>query len=118
MEIYEQSDDHEPWGAYAFSLNHKHIPEMAKYSGLGKNPIFQPQVAAFDQGMVVSVPLHYDLLAPGTTGEKIHEVYKKHYEGSNFVEVMPLGETGAKEGGLLERGVGSLFSVRGLLFFL
>ena len=77
---------------------------MALYSGLNRKPIFQPAVATFDQGMVVSVPLHYDWLAPGTTGEKIHEALSKHYEGSNFVSVMPLGEGKIKEAGLLERG--------------
>ena len=103
MKLYE-TEEHEPWGAYGFSLKHKHIPEMAKYSGLGKEPIFQPQVADFVQGMVVNVPLHYEWLAEGTTGAKIHAALSKHYEGSNFVEVMPLGEEGAKEAGLLERG--------------
>jgi N-acetyl-gamma-glutamyl-phosphate reductase len=102
MKIYEE-DKHEPWGTYGLSLKHKHVPEMAKYSGLGVSPIFQPAVATFAQGMVVSVPLHYSWLKPGTTGQKIHDVYKKHYEGSDFVEVMPLGESGAKEAGLLER---------------
>lgn len=83
---------------------HKHIPEMAKYSGLGKNPIFQPAVASFPQGMVVSVPLHYAWLAPGTTGAKIHETLKKYYEDSVFIKVMPHGEADVKEAGLLERG--------------
>lgn len=77
---------------------------MAKYSGLGKKPIFQPAIASFAQGMVVSVPLHYAWLAPGASGKKIHEALQKHYEGSTFVEVMPFGEGGAKEAGLLERG--------------
>jgi N-acetyl-gamma-glutamyl-phosphate reductase len=70
---------------------------------LGTKPIFQPAVADFDQGMVVSVPLHYAWLRKGTTGAEMHEVLKKHYEGSVFVEIMPLGENGAKEAGLLER---------------
>jgi N-acetyl-gamma-glutamyl-phosphate reductase len=83
---------------------HKHIAEMAKYSGLGKKPIFQPQVASFPQGMVVSIPLHYEWLAPGTTGAKIHDALKNYYEGSTFIKVMPHGEEGIKEAGLLERG--------------
>jgi N-acetyl-gamma-glutamyl-phosphate reductase len=83
---------------------HKHIPEMAKYSGLGKTPIFQPAVASFPQGMVVSIPLHYAWLAPGTTGAKIHETLKKYYEDSVFIKVMPHGEADVKEAGLLERG--------------
>lgn len=77
---------------------------MAEYSGLHKTPIFQPQVSSFAQGMVVSVPLHYAWLKEGTTGKDIHEALKKHYEGSTFVEVMPLGEGAVKEADLLERG--------------
>lgn len=95
MNIYE-TQEHEPWGAYGLSLKHKHVPEMAKYSGLGKFPIFQPAVATFPQGMVVSVPLHYGWLKDGTTGAKIHEVYQKHYAGSKFVEVMPMGMEGVE----------------------
>jgi len=106
MELFEgeDSDSMEPWAGYGFGLTHKHLPEMAKYSLLGRKPLFQPQIATFAQGMVVSVPLHYDWLKEGTTGEKIHEVLSKHYEGSNFVSVMPLGESNTKEAGLLERG--------------
>jgi N-acetyl-gamma-glutamyl-phosphate reductase len=77
---------------------------MAKYSGLGKTPIFQPQVATFDQGMVVSIPLHYQWLKPGTKGHDIHQALEKHYSGSAFVSVMPAGESAVKEAGLLERG--------------
>lgn len=102
MELYE-SDECEPYGSYGFGLKHKHIPEMTKYSGLGKAPLFQPQVSDFAQGMIVNIPLHYAWLKEGTTGKDIHEALSKHYEGSKFVEVMPLGESGAKEAGLLER---------------
>eukprot|EP00526_Cylindrotheca_closterium_P018899 CAMPEP_0113647266 /NCGR_PEP_ID=MMETSP0017_2-20120614/25011_1 /TAXON_ID=2856 /ORGANISM="Cylindrotheca closterium" /LENGTH=354 /DNA_ID=CAMNT_0000559295 /DNA_START=91 /DNA_END=1155 /DNA_ORIENTATION=+ /assembly_acc=CAM_ASM_000147 len=103
MELFE-GEDHEPWAGYGFSLAHKHLPEMAEYSRLGKKPIFQPQIATFVQGMVVHVPLHYDWLKEGTTGEDIHAALSKHYEGSNFITVMPLGEGAIKEAGLLERG--------------
>lgn len=103
MKVFE-NEEHEPWGAYGLSLKHKHVPEMAKYSGLGVKPIFQPAVGNFAQGMVVSVPLHYKWLAEGATGAKMHEALSKHYEGSQFVEVMPLGENGVKEAGMLERG--------------
>jgi N-acetyl-gamma-glutamyl-phosphate reductase len=97
MEIYENSSDHEPWGTYGLSLQHKHVPEMAKYSGLGVAPIFQPAVANFVQGMVVSVPLHYQWLAKGVTGAKIHQTYVDHYKDCKFVEVMPLGESAVKD---------------------
>jgi N-acetyl-gamma-glutamyl-phosphate reductase len=103
MEIFEQQE-HEPWSAYGLSLKHKHTPEMAKYSGLGVKPIFQPQIGDFAQGMVVNVPLHYSLLKAGTTGKDIHDALSERYKDSQFVTVMPLGENGAKEADLLERG--------------
>mmetsp|Transcript_14148 Transcript_14148/g.21509 ORF Transcript_14148/g.21509 Transcript_14148/m.21509 type:complete len:134 (+) Transcript_14148:848-1249(+) len=74
---------------------------MAKYSGLDTTPLFQPQVANFPQGMVVSVPLFTSWLAEGTTGEKIHRVLAEHYKDSTFVTVMPRGV----QADLLERGV-------------
>lgn len=104
MEFFEDSSkDNEPWSGYGFALAHKHIPEMSKYSLLGTKPIFQPQIATFPQGMVVSVPLHYAWLKEGTTGQDIHDALSKHYEGSQFVSVMPYGEGACKDAGLLER---------------
>lgn len=103
--IYEGEEEHEPWGAYGYSMNHKHLPEMAKYTGLTTKPIFQPAVATFAQGMVVSVPLHYSMLRDGTTGEEVHAALSEYYsENDAFVTVAPLGEAGAKEAGMLERG--------------
>lgn len=105
MELFEdETIETEPWSGYGYSLEHKHLPEMAKYSLLDRKPIFQPQIATFPQGMVVSVPLHYEWLASGTTGATIHEILSNHYEGCNFVSVMPLGESTLKEAGVLERG--------------
>ena len=77
---------------------------MAKYSGLGAAPIFQPAIADFAQGMVVSVPLHYAWLKEGTTGKDIHAALEKHYADSKFISVMPAGEADTKEAGLLTRG--------------
>jgi N-acetyl-gamma-glutamyl-phosphate reductase len=77
---------------------------MAKHSNLGKEPIFQPAVGNFAQGMVVSVPLFYDWLKSGTTGADIHKALEAHYEGCSFVKVMPKGESSAKDANLLERG--------------
>jgi N-acetyl-gamma-glutamyl-phosphate reductase len=102
MKVFE-TEDHEPWGTYGLGLSHKHVPEMSMYSGLGTNPIFQPAVGTFVQGMVVSIPMHYSWLALNTTGDKIHKTLVDHYAGSNFVEVMPLGEQAVKEAGLLVR---------------
>lgn len=62
---------------------------MALYSKLNRKPIFQPQVGSFPQGMVVSVPLHYEGM-DGASGVKIHEALREWYKDSQFVEVMEL----------------------------
>ncbi|HSV48390.1 MAG TPA: N-acetyl-gamma-glutamyl-phosphate reductase, partial [Ramlibacter sp.] len=49
---------------YALGLQHKHVPEIMKYTGLTRRPIFIPSVGNFRQGMLVQLPLHLDLL-PG-----------------------------------------------------
>ena len=82
------------------SQAHKHLPEMAKYSRLDKKPVFQPQVATFAQGMVVSVPLHYSWLQAQSSGTEIHKILSEHYKDSTFIKVMPLGV----HEDLLERG--------------
>jgi N-acetyl-gamma-glutamyl-phosphate reductase len=111
MEVYEGSAPHEPWGAYGFNLDHKHLPEMCQYSGLDEPPIFLPAVSSFAQGMVVSVPIHYDFLTAAATGaeagvgEAIHAALEKHYAGARFVRVMPFaGAQAGLEASLLERG--------------
>jgi N-acetyl-gamma-glutamyl-phosphate reductase len=101
-----QAGDAEPWGAYGFNLAHKHLPEMAEYSGMGREPIFCPAVGAFEQGMVVSVPIHYDQLsAAGRSAAAIQECLEERYAGSRFVRVMPLNETGDLERGAFLRRV-------------
>ncbi|KAL7547720.1 hypothetical protein ACHAWF_010995 [Thalassiosira exigua] len=94
----------------AFSRNGRAGRASASDSFFGrvKGNLMAPRlldaVATFAQGMVVSVPLHYSLLKKGTTGKDVHAALTEWYEGSSFVKVMPLGESGAKEAGLLERG--------------
>jgi len=111
--VFEGDEPHEPWGAYGFNLNHKHLPEMCQYSGLAAPPIFLPAVGSFAQGMVVSVPLHYDRdltekvtagAAGGSVGATVHAALAAHYEGARFVTVMALGDEAWQSEGLLERG--------------
>lgn len=111
IEAFEGGTPHEPWGAYGFSLSHKHLPEMKEYSNLKETPIFMPAVGAFAQGMVVSVPIDYDrdleeaaASSSPSVGAALHAALAEHYAGSKFVTVMPLGEAAWKEEGLLERG--------------
>jgi len=86
---------------YGLSQTHKHLPEMQKIAGLAFPPVFNPIVADFYAGMVVTVPLHNRLLSGRPTAEEVHALYQKHYEGSAFVRVMPFGGEGLEPPGFL-----------------
>ncbi|WP_422647641.1 N-acetyl-gamma-glutamyl-phosphate reductase [Cupriavidus sp. H18C1] len=75
--------------AYALGLEHKHLPEMRVQTGLAQAPIFSPIVGKFYKGLAVTVPVFPDRLARKVTPEQVAEIYRKHYEGEQFVRVMP-----------------------------
>eukprot|EP00434_Breviolum_minutum_P030477 symbB.v1.2.026950.t2/scaffold2734.1/size73225/4 len=66
---------------------------MAKWTGLEEEPIFCPAVGDFKQGMVVSVPLRFSQLRPGTSAANVHEALQAHYKDRQFVSVKPLNDT-------------------------
>jgi N-acetyl-gamma-glutamyl-phosphate reductase len=102
--VFEEQS-HEPWGAYGWNLDHKHLPEMAFHGRLEEPPVFLPAVGAFAQGMVISVPVVYGRDCSGVAkGDQLHAALQAHYAGSNFVNVMPRGLSGATDANLLERG--------------
>ena len=74
---------------YALGLTHKHIPEIMKYTGLTRRPVFIPSVGNFKQGMLVELPLHLDLLPGQPKASALHEAYVRHYAGSEWVRVEP-----------------------------
>ena len=88
---------------YALIQSHKHQPEMQAVCGLAQAPIFNPIVADFYSGMVVSVPLHTRLLTGKPRKKAIHEVLAGHYLSEKLVRVLPVG---AEEslGGFLPAG--------------
>jgi N-acetyl-gamma-glutamyl-phosphate reductase len=72
---------------YALGLEHKHIPEIARFAGLSRRPIFMPSTGHFRQGMLVSVPLYLDDLPGKPTGADLREALCAFYEGSEHVTV-------------------------------
>jgi N-acetyl-gamma-glutamyl-phosphate reductase len=82
---------------YALGLEHKHVPELQRYTGLTRRPIFVPSVAHIRQGMLVSIPLHLDAL-PGTPGlADLHEAIAARYDGAGLVKVMDADAAGKIE---------------------
>lgn len=72
---------------YGLDLKHKHLPEIMKYTGLLRRPVFVPSVGNFRQGMLVQVPLHLDLLPGRPSAQDLHDALVKHYAGCEWVSV-------------------------------
>jgi N-acetyl-gamma-glutamyl-phosphate reductase len=82
---------------YGLGLEHKHVAEMQKYTGLTRRPIFVPSVADYAQGMIDSIPLHLDMLKGSVKPADLEAVLMKRYAGSDVVRVVS-----AEAGGKLE----------------
>ncbi len=72
---------------YGLALTHKHVPELFRYSGLSRRPIFVPSVGHYRQGMLVSVPLHLDLLPGRPRAADLEAVLRERYAGAALVSV-------------------------------
>jgi N-acetyl-gamma-glutamyl-phosphate reductase len=72
---------------YALGLEHKHVPEIERFAGLSRRPIFMPSVGHFRQGMLVSVPLYLDDLPGRPTGDDLREALSAFYRGYEHVTV-------------------------------
>jgi N-acetyl-gamma-glutamyl-phosphate reductase len=84
--------------AYALGLQHKHVPEIMKFTGLTRRPLFLPSVGNFRQGMLVQLPLHlYDLPSKPKVAD-LHKCLLDHYAESlksgGWVDVLPAEESG------------------------
>ena len=80
---------------YGLNLKHKHLPEIMKYTGLSRRPVFIPSVGNFKQGMLVQLPLHLDLLPGRPSAAQLQEVLGRHYADSPWVTVEPTGDSGS-----------------------
>ncbi len=74
---------------YALDRVHKHIPEMTRYAGLLHAPYFEPAVGPFRCGMRVQVPIHANLLKPGTGAGDVWAALYARYANEPFVHVQP-----------------------------
>jgi N-acetyl-gamma-glutamyl-phosphate reductase len=81
---------------YALGNQHKHIPEMMRYSRLSREPQFLPAVGPFRCGMRVQVPLHAAWLG-GSSGRDVWDTLAARFGDEPFVHVMPLTEPSATD---------------------
>lgn len=95
IEDYEAKGEDAPeYLPYGLTLKHKHVPELKKYAGLARDPLMQPVVGNFAQGMLTAVPLQLGSLARVPTGRELHAAIADHYAGltDSAVEVAPYAE--------------------------
>ncbi len=85
---------------YALGQAHKHLPEMAAYTGLESPPVFLPIVGDFYSGMEVTVPLHTSDLG-GATPDELLALYRRTYDGSPLVRVADTAESGFLSAGAM-----------------
>lgn len=84
---YEPVRSAPPFFLYGLALEHKHLPEIQLYSGLARRPIFVPSVGDFAQGMLVSIPLHLDLLHGAPKPADLEACLRAAYAGPGWVRV-------------------------------
>ncbi len=84
---------------YGIALQHKHLPVMAKMCDLSTYPVFNPIVADYYSGMVVTVPVLPRLCMKKMTAKEMHAYFTDYYKDQKLIHVLPfMGE------GVLDRG--------------
>lgn len=76
----------------ALHLQHKHLPEMQRYSGLHFAPTFVPVVGNYYKGLAVTVFLTPRLLNRSITPLELHDLFAGYYANEPFIRVMPVGD--------------------------
>lgn len=69
---------------YGVAQAHKHLPEITRYGGLARPPVFVPSVGAYAQGMAVAVHLQL-----GAGIARAEAALRARYAGQTFVSVVP-----------------------------
>jgi N-acetyl-gamma-glutamyl-phosphate reductase len=100
IESYETNDTAQkapPLDIYGLGLTHKHVPELHRYSGLNRRPIFLPSVGNFHSGMVIEIALHLDLLNAVSSAKQLDECLRAHYADGPWVKVVSATDNGRVE---------------------
>jgi N-acetyl-gamma-glutamyl-phosphate reductase len=76
---------------YGLNLKHKHVAELRANALLSIDPLLQPVVGNFAQGMITMVPLQLGALAHIPKGADLHAAIADHFAGikDSSVEVAP-----------------------------
>jgi N-acetyl-gamma-glutamyl-phosphate reductase len=97
IEAYEIAKNAPPLEVYGLGLQHKHVPELQKYAGLTRRPIFIPTVGNFHSGMIDHIALQFDLLRGVKSCKQLEDALRARYAGSEWVNVVAANESGKIE---------------------
>jgi N-acetyl-gamma-glutamyl-phosphate reductase len=97
IEAYEITKNAPPLEVYGLGLQHKHVPELQKYSGLTRRPIFIPTVGNFHSGMIDHIALQFDLMNGVKSCKQLEDALRSRYAGSEWVSVVATNESGKME---------------------
>ena len=86
---------------YRLQLNHKHIPEMTKYTGLQYLPIFNPITGDYYNGMIVTVPLFSRLFHKPMSAAAVRDLLAETYANEANIQVMPYDDQAALDNGFM-----------------
>lgn len=75
-------------GIYGLNLQHKHIAEMKKITGLKNSPVFLPIVDDYYKGMATTVMLHNHMLKSKTSFDVVYENLNNYYQKEQFIDVI------------------------------
>ena len=90
IENYQAMGEKAPiYQPYALNFEHKHLPEMTLYSSLETEPLFQPAVGRYYQGMLSALPLQMREWEKVPSGKQLHAALADYYAliKDGFVEV-------------------------------
>jgi N-acetyl-gamma-glutamyl-phosphate reductase len=97
IEAFEVEHSASPLDVYGLGLQHKHVPELHRYSGLSRRPIFVPTVGKFHSGMIDHIAVHHDLLRGVASGHQLEDCLRAHYAHSEWVRVVAPNADGRME---------------------
>jgi N-acetyl-gamma-glutamyl-phosphate reductase len=95
---YFKEKDQEPFFNYGLKLNHKHLPEIIHHNNLTLTPIFSPSVGNFIQGMIVSIPIHFQWFKKKVNTQMVQSFLEDFYSDEHFIKVLK------KDEGISEQG--------------
>ena len=76
-----------PFRVYGLKLEHKHVPEIQKWTGLKQRPLFVPSVGRYYKGMIVQVPLQTSAFEGNYKPSDLHFALKEHYKNCRYISV-------------------------------